>query len=569
MPSAVDTAAPGAVDDDGLPVDIALVADLRRARRHRRVEEIHWVDALYRVYVAAIVGVVVVVALAGTIGDAPLAPSEVADVLRGGPAVLGLLATLAFAVGLRSGSRGGPVALEAADVRHVLLAPVDRGRALRVPAGRQVRTSLFVALLLGAAIGHFADRRLPDHTAGWILAGAATMATVVALSLGGALVASGRRVPRTVATLVGGALLLWSALDVVGIALDEPSIPASPGRAVGWIALAPLDFHPVAVVAVVVALALVAVGLLGVGGISIELAERRTALVGQIRFAATLQDVRTVLVLRRQLAADRPRARPWVQIGRHGSRIVRPVGLRAWQGILRFPASRIARVVLLALVAGAALRVTWAGTAPVVVIAGLAAWLAGLDLTEPLAQEVDHPSRRELYRHPEGQLYVGLLVPSLVTAALVGLLGGAAAVVPGPGQVPVGAGLATGVSVALAGLAGAVANVLSSAPSHKSDLALMAPEVAGMGVVLKSVLPLAIAVAGALPLLVVEANHNADRPLTQGATTAWAGVLVLVALVIGWAHQREEIRAWWAEAMEANTQARQTPSDDGSEEDDR
>ena len=32
-----------------------------------------------------------------------------------------------------------------------------------------------------------------------------------------------------------------------------------------------------------------------------EAAERRSSLVGQIRFAATLQDVRTVIVLRRQL----------------------------------------------------------------------------------------------------------------------------------------------------------------------------------------------------------------------------------------------------------------------------
>src|SRR4051794_41361499 len=36
----------------------------------------------------------------------------------------------------------------------------------------------------------------------------------------------------------------------------------------------------------------------------------RTELVGQLRFAVTLQDLRTVLVLRRQLAQERPRARP-------------------------------------------------------------------------------------------------------------------------------------------------------------------------------------------------------------------------------------------------------------------
>lgn len=558
-----------APDDDlhDLPVDPARLDELRRARRQRRVAEIHWVDALYRVYVAAIVGSVAVIVVAGSVGDDPLSRAQVADVTRDGPALVGVLATVAFAVGLRSGSRGGPLAVEAADVRHVLLAPVDRGRALRGPAWRQVRSSLLPAVLLGATIGLFAERRFPDQEPfEWILAGAAAMATVVGLSLGAALVASGRRLPRPAATAIGFALVGWAVADGAGAEVGGTAIPASPGRAVGWLALAPLDLRPIAAVPVVAALVLLVVGLIGVGGLSVEAAERRTALVGQIRFAATLQDVRTVLVLRRQLAADRPRDRPWIRLGRVAGWLS-PIGLRSWHGILRFPASRVARLVLLAVVGGAALRGTWSGTTPLVVVAGAALWLAGLDLVEPLAQEVDHPSRRELYPHPEGALFIALLVPSFVVAAVLGLLVGAVAALPGGGQVPVGPALLTGVVAAGAGVAGAVGNVVSGQPSHKSDLALMAPEVAGMGMVLKSVLPLAVAVVGALPLLVVEANLDAGRPQLQGATTAWAGVLVLVALVLGWVHQREEIARWWSEAQEAQRSGT-TGSDDGSDDDD-
>ena len=563
VPTDVALASDGDLDDvDVLPVDPARLDDLRRARRHRRVAEIHWVDALYRVYVAAIVGLVVVIAVAGSVGDTPLDPAQVVDARRHGPAVIGLLASLAVAIGLRSGSRGGPLAVEAADVRHVLLAPVDRGRALRSPAWRQLRSSLFVAVLLGATIGRFADRRFPDQNPlEWILAGAAATAVVVGLSLGTALVASGRRLPRWAATLIGLVLLAWSAVDVAGL-----EIPASPGRAVGWIALAPLDLHPVSVVPVALAAVLLAVGMAGVGGVSVEAAEQRTALVGQIRFAATLQDVRTVLVLRRQLAADRPRDRPWVRLGR--VRLLKPISLRAWHGILRFPASRLVRLLLLAGAAGAALRGTWSGTAPLVVVAGLAGWLVGLDLVEPLAQEVDHPSRRELYRHPEGAIYVSLLLPSFVVAGLLGLVAGGVAVLPGAGQVPVGPGLVSGVSVALAGIAGAVCNVVSGQPSHKSDLALMAPEVAGMGMVLKSALPLLVAVAGALPLLVVEANDNAGRDLLQGATTAWAVVLAVVGLVLAWVHQREEISRWWQEAQEAQRSSSSSGDDDDDDDED-
>ena len=55
------------------------------------------------------------------------------------------------------------------------------------------------------------------------------------------------------------------------------------------------------------ALAIPVVGLLGIGGTSIEAAERRSGLVGALRFAATIQDLRTVIVLHRQLAQERSR----------------------------------------------------------------------------------------------------------------------------------------------------------------------------------------------------------------------------------------------------------------------
>ena len=60
-----------------------------------------------------------------------------------------MVAAFAVALGLRSGSRGGPLALERADVRHVLLAPVDRTTALRAPAIRQLRFLGFVGIVAG------------------------------------------------------------------------------------------------------------------------------------------------------------------------------------------------------------------------------------------------------------------------------------------------------------------------------------------------------------------------------------------------------------------------------------
>lgn len=553
--------------DGDLPVDPGHLDALRRARRRRRIAEIHWVDALYRVYVAGLVGIVAVVVIAGSVGDTPLTPGQVEEVMAHGPAVIGLVAALAVAVGLRSGSRGGPLAIEPGDVRHVLLAPLDRARALRSPALRQVRSGTFLAAMAGAAVGRFAHQRLPEPVWTWIAAGAVTGATLVALSLGAALVASGRRAPRPATASVAVVLVAWSALDVAGVELAGTEVPASPGRAVGWLALAPLDLHLASVGALVLAVALVVVGLAGIGGLSVEAAERRTALVGQIRFAATLQDVRTVLVLRRQLAADRPRDRPWLRLGGGSGRF--PAWRRGWQGVLRFPAVRLVRLLLLVLAAGAAFRGAWSGTAPLVAGAGLALWVGALDVVEPVAEEVDHPSRRQSYPLDEGALYLRLLAVPLVVSVGLGLLTAAVAAAPGGGQVPVLAAFGAGVATALAACAGALGTVVSGAPTGGDELGLIAPEVAGMRLVLRAVWPVTLAILGALPLLVVKADLDAGRPAAQVAPLLWAAVAFLALLAIGWVHQRQAIALWWKQAMEAaGQQAGSSGRGDGPDEED-
>ena len=69
--------------------------------------------------------------LAFAVSDTRLTVSTIADWRAHGPAIVGLVAAVAAAMGLRSGSHGGPLVFEAADVQHVLLAPVDRGTVVR------------------------------------------------------------------------------------------------------------------------------------------------------------------------------------------------------------------------------------------------------------------------------------------------------------------------------------------------------------------------------------------------------------------------------------------------------
>ena len=120
----------------------AALRSLRSKRKLNRLGEVEWFDAAYKVYVAALFGGIALLWLSDLIGDEPLSATQAADVLRVGPSLMGLVAAVAVAVGLRSGSQGGPLALEAADVTYVMLAPVDRRRRsrrrcrpCRLPAG--------------------------------------------------------------------------------------------------------------------------------------------------------------------------------------------------------------------------------------------------------------------------------------------------------------------------------------------------------------------------------------------------------------------------------------------------
>jgi len=522
----------------------AVVGDLRRARRKQRVATIHWVDALYQVYVTGLIAIVAVVIISGVTGDGRLRGSQLADVRANGAAVVGALAALAVLFGLRSGSRGGPLALERPDVRHVLLSPVDRGVALRGPAWRQLRFLLAAGAAVGATAGQLALRRLPGNPAEWMLVGALFAVTVVGLAFGFALVASGTGLPGWAATLVGGALVAWSVGDV----LDR--VPVAPGSVVGRLALWPLHLDLLGLLGTLAAVLLVGAGMRLVAGASLEAAERRTELVGQLRFAVTLQDLRTVLVLRRQLAQERPRSRPWVPSRRRRPRF--PVWHRGLRSLARWPVSRIGRVLVLAVVAGLALRGVWGGTTPLIVLAGLLLWVAGLDAVEPMGQEIDHPGRTDAFPVSRGELLLQHLPVVGAVSIVVGLLAGLVALVPLGSPLPAGVALLVGASGGLLAGCGAAVSVVQGAPEAVDTMAIITPEIAGTKTVMRTALPPMLAVIGLLPVLAARAAERGakDPPPVQAALSVMGPLLLLAVLVGAWVRFRDEIRAWMATVAE-------------------
>src|SRR5215216_3756888 len=128
----------------------SVVQEMRRTRRVRRLGSLEWFEIAYRVYLAALVGGGIVLWLSGLVSDEPASPSQIADVLEHGPAVLGAGLALAIALGLRSGSDGGPVAIEPPDVRFLLLAPIPRRVVLARPVTQRLRSMAFGGAIAGA-----------------------------------------------------------------------------------------------------------------------------------------------------------------------------------------------------------------------------------------------------------------------------------------------------------------------------------------------------------------------------------------------------------------------------------
>ena len=559
---------------------------LQRTRRRNRLAAVDRFDALYQVYLAGLLGSLGVVGLSNLAGDRPVDPDGLRAVVERGPASVGLVAAVAVAVGIRSGGRGGPLALPPADVRHVLLSPVDRTVALRSPALRQLRYGLFAGGAAGAMVGVNASHRLPRPALAWVGTGALFGAVTAAVALGVALLASGRRLGRPLSGGSALAVLAWSGFDL------WRGTATSPLTFLGSLALAPLRLRAVDVVGLAPLLA-VPLGLLAVGGTSLEASEQRGRLVGQLRFAATLGDVRTVLVLRRQLAQERPRGRPWVRIGGRlagasGARAgrptvgatgatgpggtappprkppLRPAVRRSLQNLSRWPAGRLLRLVALAGTAGGLCAGAWAGTKLLVVPAGLCAYVAALDAIEPLAQQMDHPDREEAVPRPPGAVRVLLLVVPMVALSLLGLVGIVAAVAVGA---PVGTALAVGIPAALAtgvlACCGAAVSTMKG-PDLPEDAAMLTPEIAGTKAIFRMGFPPLCAILGMVPVLVGQAAGQRGAPPGAAAVQVLVPLLGVVGgLTLAWVRFRDELKAFLAEAGAAGRAGGAKPAPPG------
>ncbi len=540
----------------------AAMHELRATRKRHRLGDMEWFDAAYKVYVVGLFGGIVLLWLSDLVGDAELSAEQASNVAARGPAVLGMFAVLAFVAGLRSGAQGGPLALEAADVSHVMLAPVPRRDALLRPAVQRLRSAAFAGAGVAACLAQLAGRRLPGTPIAWFMGGGLFGANVALLWVGAALVAHAFRVPLLVTTFVGVVAVTWQA---TAIATGVPS----PANLDGSLGLWGWRQRGLDVIPLMITVALVACGVMLIARTSLEALARRSSLVAQLRFAVTMQDLRTVILLRRQLSYEHTRRSPWLRLppAEHGPAIWR----RGWHSLLRLPTGRLVRMLTLTVGAAGCQVAVIHGTAPAIFGTLVCTFVLGLEVMEPLSQEVDQPDRTESFPMERGELMVRHLAAPAVLLVPFTMIGAAAAVVfdalVTDGErvgIAIPVALLLGIAAVYSGAAGAAISIVRDAPdpmSGSNQEVYLPPEMAGFTTVIRTVIPLVISAIGAAMVLGVRSaiDDGGADPLSNAIRGCVAVVLLTIATAV-WVKYRDrarrKIRAFMAEGRTHTQQQR-------------
>ncbi|MEZ5259812.1 MAG: hypothetical protein R2705_23890 [Ilumatobacteraceae bacterium] len=399
--------------------------------------------------------------------------------------------------------------------------------------------------------GQLLARRLPGTAWSWVASLAAAGALIGIAYCIAAISAHGLRLTELVATGIGAVAIALQVLALQG------TLPAGPFDTVGSLAIWPLRVRPIDLAAVVVLVGAFLAALPLTERFSLEALLRRTALVAQLRFAVTMQDLRTVMLLRRQLSLEACREEPWFSLGRsRGPNIWK----RSMRCLLRFPARRLIRMVGLSVAAGLAAVAEYRGWGAMFVVAGLATFLVGLEAVEPLAQEIDHPDLTESFPIEPGRLHQRLLLPSALLLALLAVPATLAAFALEPAPSTLLVGLILGIPAFLVGGAGATLNAIGGAPNPsdtQAEGAFLPPEVAGMHLVFRMVRPPLIACLGTLPvLLVARAVDRGDDGIAM-AVRGGIAVLLLAGAVFWWVERRVAFFTWWRSTMSEAKQSRE------------
>jgi hypothetical protein len=237
-----------------------------------------------------------------------------------------------------------------------------------------------------------------------------------------------------------------------------------------------------------------------------------------------------------------------------------PVFVRDLRSLLRWPIGRVVRLLVLAAVAGIAARSAFDGTTPLIIVAGLALFIAGLDAAEPLGQDLDHPTRRDTVPVPSGSIHVrhfpAIIVVSMLVAAVAAVVAVVVDPTPGAWSVALACIPAAGLGAASSAIVNMLMGATSPAGTASSAWNLAPPEAAGVRLVYRTAWPPAIATLGASAAIAAREVMADGGSGVQAALSAGAAMAGVTALVAGWARYRDAAKVWWSAQVDMASSAR-------------
>jgi hypothetical protein len=348
-----------------------------------------------------------------------------------------------------------------------------------------------------------------------------------------ALTGSGARLDPRRANVIAGLLVAWSVVDVVAHTTTAPTAQ------VARVAFLALEWSWLALLGAAFVLAFAAGGLALVVHVSLEPLRRRARLVSELRFAATLQDMRSVIVLHRELAQELPRSRPWwnANVGARGS----PCWQRDWRGLARWPTARAIRVAVFSAVAGLACVGVWNGTDAFVVLAGIAVFLAAIDAVEGLAQEADHPDRSNLVPVRGGDLILAHVVAPACLLAAVGVVSVAVFGGVSGSDAALFVALIALVPIAVLGAVAAATSVVIGAPPPTLFLDMGFPEFTTLWLIARQTIAPLLVTAAFVPIAIAHDAWASGQSPSGAAATAAVIPLSLAAVASMWLRSRRTV----------------------------
>ncbi|MEI8238189.1 MAG: hypothetical protein WCI22_02110, partial [Actinomycetota bacterium] len=216
-----------------------------------------------------------------------------------------------------------------------------------------------------------------------------------------------------------------------------------------------------------------------------------------------------------------------------------------WHGLLRFPVSRLLRMAAVAAAMGVTQAMVLRGTTPAFLATAMLGFVLGLEVMEPLSQEVDQADRADALPIERGKLMVRhmyapavALLPFSVVAAV------AAYLTLGANSSAIAPVAILAVPTLLGGAAGGVVSIIKDMPNPFSPMnnqAFVPAEMAGFTTTIRLIWPIVVSAATTCTVLLPRAALRNGNSVTAASVRGAIGALLFTALVAYWVKIRDRL----------------------------